>query len=211
MADHPIFDDIDRNDLEAVTQHVLADSAVLEERTIGWGSCTPLCYAIREQKTAIAHWLIEHRGQHDIGTQARQARCPLHLTCYHGPLSVVQALVAAGPNSIALDIGDCTPLIYAVEGGHTDTVRRTMDAKSACSSSSTPAPTPPSPAATTHEAIRTGHEPIAILLLHVIMEPHRARTLHKARALLDAGITIPKARRDVEDIFNESSGSEGGE
>lgn len=122
MADHPIFDDIDRNDLEAVKQHVLADSAVLEERTIGWGSCTPLCYAIREQKTAIAHWLIEHRGKHDIGTQARQARCPLHLACYHGPLSVVQALVAAGPNSIALDIGDCTPMIYAVEGGHTDTV-----------------------------------------------------------------------------------------
>lgn len=33
MPPHPIFGDIERGDLEAVQQHVLADPMVLEERT----------------------------------------------------------------------------------------------------------------------------------------------------------------------------------
>ena len=60
-AVHPIFDDIDRGDLEAVKQHVLADPAVLEERW--FHHKTPLMYAIKHRKIAIAHWLIEHRAR----------------------------------------------------------------------------------------------------------------------------------------------------
>lgn len=74
-AEHPIFIDILRGDLEAVKQRVLADPAVLEEK--GSYQMTPLIYAITHKKPTIAHWLIDHRGQHDVNTQsgARRMRC----------------------------------------------------------------------------------------------------------------------------------------
>ena len=69
-AEHPIFNDIHRGNLEAVKQHVLADSAVLKETT-SIGKQTPLLYAIQYESgyLPIAHWLIEHRGQHDVNTK----------------------------------------------------------------------------------------------------------------------------------------------
>lgn len=55
---HPIFDEIRRDDLEAVQQRVLADSAVLEERA-GDYRATPIVYAIRRKKpAAIPLWII---------------------------------------------------------------------------------------------------------------------------------------------------------
>lgn len=66
MPVHPIFDDIRCYDMGEVKRRVLADHAVLEER--GPHGRTPLIYAIEQQKSAIALWLIEHRGQHDLST-----------------------------------------------------------------------------------------------------------------------------------------------
>jgi hypothetical protein len=58
---HPVFDDIDRGDLEAVKRRLLADSTVLEKREWGWRQ-TPLPYAIWIEKRTIALWLIDNRG-----------------------------------------------------------------------------------------------------------------------------------------------------
>jgi hypothetical protein len=64
---HPIFDDIRNESLEEVKRRVLADLAVLEERGV-W-EMTPLIYAVWKEKPAIALWVIEHRGQHDLEIQ----------------------------------------------------------------------------------------------------------------------------------------------
>ncbi len=64
---HPIFDDITRGDLKEVQRWVRADAAVLEERDEE-DEMTPLIYAICDHNPAIALWLIEHRGQHDLDT-----------------------------------------------------------------------------------------------------------------------------------------------
>ena len=74
---HPIFDDIDGGNLEEVQRRVRADAAVLEEREEEWGM-TPLMYAIWERKPAIALWLIEHRGQHDLDTGDTDGETALH-------------------------------------------------------------------------------------------------------------------------------------
>lgn len=67
--DHPIFNDIKRGELEFMQQCMVTDGAVLEERESSW-DMTPLMYAIVEKKPAIALWLLEHRGQHNV-----------HVTC----------------------------------------------------------------------------------------------------------------------------------
>ena len=64
---HPIFDYISRWGLETVKEYVLADPAVLEEKKLN-SRMTPLIYAIDQGKPTIAHWLINHRGQHDVNT-----------------------------------------------------------------------------------------------------------------------------------------------
>lgn len=97
--DHPIFDDIERGDLEAVRAHVLADATVLEEQE-GCGR-TSLVYTIHEKKLALS-------------------RAPFN-----------------------------------------------------------------------------GHSDIAALLRRAVAEPDRARTLHKARSLLDASHAINKAHIDA--------------
>jgi hypothetical protein len=48
-------------------------------------------------------------------------------------------------------------------------------------------------------AQRKGHKQCVRLLQAAILEPLRARTLLKARALVDAAVAIPKARKDAED------------
>jgi len=61
---HPIFNDINRGDLEAVQQPAGAHAAVLEERDNSDCRLTPLMHAICRKKLAIALWLIQHWGQH---------------------------------------------------------------------------------------------------------------------------------------------------
>jgi ankyrin repeat protein len=114
--DHPIFDDIKGGNLEAVQERVLADAAVLEQRRIGdrW---TPLMAAIALKKPAIALWLIQHRGQHSLETADGGGWTALHYASTHGPLAVVQALVAAGANPAALTARGSTPSIYASSTG----------------------------------------------------------------------------------------------
>ena len=53
---YAIFDNIDRNDLEAVKAHVLADAGVLEERE-RFAVRTPLIYDVRWNKPycSLAH------------------------------------------------------------------------------------------------------------------------------------------------------------
>lgn len=75
---HPIFYDIDRDDLPAVQQHVLADGAVLEERNREHAGMTPLMCAIACDDSAIAMWLVEHRGQHNLDAADEHGRTALH-------------------------------------------------------------------------------------------------------------------------------------
>lgn len=84
-------------------QRVLADATVLEERLdrYPWGR-TPEMYAIDREKPAIALWLIGHHGRHDVNTADHTDNTALHYAPKHGPLEVVEALVAASANSAAV-------------------------------------------------------------------------------------------------------------
>lgn len=99
--EHPIFDDIENDDLEAVKARVLADTGVLDVTTLRPPILrqTPLQYAIRQKKLQIAHWFIEQRGQQDLETPSRHGNTALHRACKRGQLSVVQALIVAGANT----------------------------------------------------------------------------------------------------------------
>jgi ankyrin repeat protein len=121
LPNHPIFDDILRGDLGEVQRRVLADPAVLEEREGGYQQ-TPFIYSIFHCKPAIALWLIQHRGQHDVDSRDRHGGTALHWACSEGPLSVVQALVGAGANPAALDNNGETPLMFAADNDHPDIV-----------------------------------------------------------------------------------------
>ena len=118
---HPIFGNIDDGNLEEVQRHVQADAAVLEERGRLW-EMTPLLYAICKKQPAIALWLIEHRGQHDLDTGDTNGTAALQWASGRGLLSVVQALVGAGANLVAPEPEEWTPLAYAACNNHASTV-----------------------------------------------------------------------------------------
>ncbi len=139
---HRIFDDIYRGDLWGMQRRVRADGAVLEER-LGKGA-TPLLYAIWERKPAIALWLIEHRGQHDLDSTDTYGQTALHWACSGaGLLSVVQALVGAGANPAALSQYGETPLIVAAHYNHADTVAFLLQQPAVKAAIDAPAPTYP--------------------------------------------------------------------
>ena len=224
-AVHPIFAAISRGDEEAVEQSVLADPAVLEEK--GPEHMTPLMYAICHREPAIAHWLIEHRGQHDVNTRDGGRWTALNWACIRGPLSIVQALVASGANPLATVLRKrLTPLSWASAHGHSDivnyllrlpAVRSTLnngdgggrtalchacsEGHASCMQLLLNAVADPAIPAGDHsplnEALSQGHTAVAALLRHAIAEPDRARALHKARALLDAPRAIAKAEQDA--------------
>lgn len=86
-----VFHDIRIGTLEAVQQRVPADATVLEERE--WAlQRTPLMWAIKCKRPAIAFWIIQHRGQHDINTANNAGSTALHYASGSGLLEVVQAL-----------------------------------------------------------------------------------------------------------------------
>ena len=188
----------------------------------------PLIYSIEHRKPAIAHWLIDHRGQHDVNTHDRWRMTALHWACCKGPLSIVKALVANGADLSRTDLALMTPLMNASERGHSDivayllqlsAVRATVDTvniygftalsytSGAWSASCVQLVLDAGADPTIHDgvesplnlAIRLGRTAVVDLLRHVIAEPNRARALHKARSLLDAAIVINKARRDAHD------------
>ncbi len=224
---HPIFGDIRSGKLEEVQRRVRADAAVLEERG-GWGGRTSLIYAVCEGKPAIALWLIEHRGQHDLDSTDTYGQTALHYTCWQDSLSVVKALVGAGANLAALNQYKSTPLSRAAANNHANivafllqqpAVKTTIDIishfpKTALSLASHYGhrsivqllldagadPTiPAGPHSPINRAISKGHHAIASLLRTAIAEPQRPRALLKARALLDAALATPQARNDSAD------------
>ena len=204
-----------------------ADAAVLEEREEEWGR-TPLMSAISARNYAIALWLIEHRGQHDLDTGDTDGGTALHLASWTGLLSVVQALVGAGANPAALDeIGE-TPLISAAYNNHANVVafllqqpaaKATIDAVThhswtALSVASSQGnlsivqllldagadPTiPAGQRSPLNQAMIEVYTEVIALLRTAIAEPQRPRALLKARALLDAALDIPEARKDAAD------------
>ena len=113
MPDHPIFLDIRYGDLEAVKQCVLADATVLDETEDGVLGRTPLIYAVFHEKPAIAHWLIEHRGQHNLDVADFHGDTALNLASVSGPLSLVQALVREGATPSRLAWSRRTQLMMA--------------------------------------------------------------------------------------------------
>ena len=98
--------------------HTKPHAAVLEEREVE--GRTPLIWAIREVKPAIALWLIEHRGQHDLDSSDIYGRTALHWASMRGLLSVVQALVGADAKPAALDGHGGTSLLRAAAYNHPD-------------------------------------------------------------------------------------------
>ncbi len=226
---HPIFGDIVRGRLEEVQRRVRADAAVLEER---WAlyAMTPLTWAVFMRKQpAIALWLIEHRGQHDLDSTNNYGRTALHWACIYGPLSVVTALVLAGANPAVVDCNGETPLIYAAYINHANivafvlqqpAVKASIDAVTSrlpCTGLSIAsyrghlsivqllldAGADPTIPAGQHSplsrATHHGHTAVAALLRTAIAEPQRPRFLLKARALLDVALAVPKARKDAAD------------
>ena len=87
MADaHPIFDEIARGDLEAVQQRVLADPSVLDER--GSNQRTPLMYAIRRRRSAIARLIIDQvrtgSAAHDLRSTDSEGKMAMDHACEKG-------------------------------------------------------------------------------------------------------------------------------
>ena len=121
-AQPSIFDVISRGDLAEVQRRVGANPAVVEQRLRGSSNCTPLMWAILEDQPAIALWLIEHRGGHDINTQDDLGLTAIHDACWRGPLEVVHQLVAAGADVAAMAANRRTALIVAAYNGHVDIV-----------------------------------------------------------------------------------------
>jgi hypothetical protein len=227
MADHhPIFDDIDNDNLEEVQRRVLADPVVLEERI--FRGKTPLIYSICSNNPAMVLWLIQHRGQHNLETHSEDGGTALHYACAYGPLSVVQALVGAGANPAALGNDGETPLMDAALNNHLDIVRFLLQLPAAKATINFIRQTswtalslascfrhlsivqllldhgadptiPAGPNSPLNQAPDDGHTDIAALLRRTIAEPDRARTLHKARSLLTAAAPIAKARKDAHD------------
>ena len=151
MPDHPIFDEIRRGDLEAVKQHVLADPAVLEEKQEAVYDQTPLIYAIHCREVAIAHWLIDHRGQLDVNTRDGLPSTALHHAYFYGGLSVVKALVASGADPAVTNGHLMTPSTLLISTAVLFSIALSSGAASPpCSSSSMQAPAPPSLKATCH-------------------------------------------------------------
>ena len=219
---HPIFDDITGGRLEEVQRRVRADAAVLDEREQLWGM-TPLMRAGWKCKPAIALWLIEHRGQHDLDSTDFYGATALHFACVKGQLSIVQALARAGANPAALLQCGATPLIWAVGCNRVDivafllqqpAVKVTIDAVTDCFSTALSIasgngylsivqrlldagadPTiPAGPVSPLHRAMDHGYHDVAALLRTAMAEPDRARALHKARALLDTAHKIRHIR-----------------
>ncbi len=233
---HPIFGDIVDGNLEEVQRRVRADAAVLEEREEEL-RMTPLIWAIFRQQLAIALWLIEHRGQHDLESRERGGQTAFHWACWRGPLSVMKALVGAGANPTALDRDGWTPLMRAAAYDHANiaafllqqpVVKATIDVITSdrmwTSLSSTSCdghldivqllldagadPTiPAGQLSPLNSATEYGHQDVAALLRTAIAEPDRARALHKARALLDAAHEIRHVRLG-NDIDRDDKGSE---
>ena len=226
MANHqPIFRDIDRDNLEAVKQRVLVDASVLEEK--GLGMMTPLMYAVESGKPTIAHWIIEHRGLHDVNTFGA-GMSALQYGCRHGPLSIVQALVTAGASPVSADTHQTTPLTRASWNHQRNIVvyllqlpavqptidRINSENHTALSYASFRGRTsivqllldagadPTIPAgqdSPLNRAHNNGNNDTAALLRIAIAEPDRARDLHKARTLLEQVYTARKAKQDARD------------
>lgn len=136
MAEHPVFGDIRRGDLEEVQRRVLSDPGVLEEELGGlWGQKSPLTYAIHERQTSIALWLIEHRGQHNLDTLDERRLSAIVVACLLKDLPVVKARVAAGADTAnAVGPNRVTPLIAAAML----TLRRVSLSSSKCRASNPP-------------------------------------------------------------------------
>lgn len=223
-AQPSIFDVIEQEDLEEVQRRVRADPSVLEERRVG-GEETPLMWAIREQQPAIALWLIEHRGNHDLDAKDDDGWSAIHYACQYWPLEVVQQLVAAGADVRAVSETRFTALMMAASDGLAQVaaflltlpaVREGIDSinaygetalSRACSFGRAPIvrllldaganPTiPPGEESPLSHATNNNHPAIIPLLNHAIAEPQRPRLLHKARSLVDATHTIRKAQHD---------------
>ena len=230
-AQHPIFDDIRRGDLEAVKQHVLANPTMLEEidrYRFGFGQMTPLCAIDYRIPDEIAHWLIDHRGQHDLNTRRHRQMTALHWSCHEGLLSIAQVLVASGGDPAVTNSELMTPLMEASRQGRYDVVafllrlpavQATLDtvdryestalfyasrwSRNSCVQLLLDAgadPTIPLANEWSPHGVRRFFSFIAGRLRHAIArEPNRARTLHKARALLDAAHVIRKTKQDARD------------
>jgi uncharacterized protein len=214
MEGYLIFDYIFNGDLEGVKRCVLADPAVLETRTEPF-AMTPLMYAIYFHETAIALWLIEHRGQHNLDSTDRRGFTALHRACGLDQLSVAQALVKVGANPACADGKGFTSLMFATLRNRIDVVafllqlpavRVSIDASSlndftALSIASFKGhlsivqlllragadPTNPAgPISPLNLAIIQRNHAIAALLRLAIAKAYCAPVLHKARFFLDA-------------------------
>lgn len=114
----------------------------------------------------------------------------LQWACAKGPLSVVPAQVHAGADlSLICEHGQ-TPLMDASDGCHVDIVTYLLEVGAD--------PTiPAGEMSPLNIATRFGRRDIVALLGAAMAEPDRARALHKARALLEAGHTIDKGFKDA--------------
>ena len=218
-----IFRVISRGDLAEVQRRMQADPSVMDERDEC--GCTPLMWTILKEQPAIALWLIEHRGGHDVNSQDNTGRTAIHYANREGPLEVVQQLVAAGADVAAVTTDRSTALLFAAIDGHADivaflltlsAVREGIDSINtsnytalslACfrgyipivqlllDAGANPA-IPEGDDSPLNTATATNSHDIVALLRPAIAEPERSRYLHKARCLVDASYEIRKAQND---------------
>ena len=76
------------------------------------------------KEPAIALWLVEHWGQHDVNMRVGDSGgfTALHWACMQGLLPVVRALVGAGAKPSPPNSPCCTPLMLASSNGHDEVI-----------------------------------------------------------------------------------------
>ena len=111
-----IFAHISNDNLGEVIKLVGEDEEVLNKK--GDDNMTPLMWALVKEKTQIAIWLINsvRVRRYDLNIQDVYGSTALHYASGRSTREVVQALVEAGADPVALTRDGSTPLIEAAQG-----------------------------------------------------------------------------------------------
>lgn len=209
--------------MEDVQYWVRAHAGALGAR-LDEDQSTPLIFSvIIYYTTEISIWLIEHRGNDDLNSADIRGRTALHAACWAGAPEVALAMVKAGADFSRMDNAGETPLMTAIYHGRNTLLLSFLELPVVKAAIDTFAPTgftlisyaahcgeeecvevlldaganPTIPAgwrSPLNRAINEGHMAVASLLRNALAEPDRARTLQKARGLLDAAGKIDHIR-----------------
>ncbi|RYZ75467.1 MAG: ankyrin repeat domain-containing protein [Proteobacteria bacterium] len=106
---------IEDGDLEAFMSLVEEDRSIIRKTLADDAPEQPLHYAIWQNQTEIALFLIEQGA--DVNAGGELGRTPLHYAAIHGRVDLAKILLEKGANPNSKDQGNLTPLFFAAPSG----------------------------------------------------------------------------------------------